>query len=96
MNIQTEMPRYRCHKEVHAIKIKEISFDSDMAKETGRETNGTAVIMPEEPELPSFIVDADFVAKHKPQSGGYYVVYADGYKSFSPAQAFEEGYSLIK
>jgi len=33
--------------------------------------------------------------KHKPEVGGYYVVYADGYKSFSPAQAFEEGYTRV-
>jgi hypothetical protein len=31
--------------------------------------------------------------KHKPQVGGYFVQYRDGYKSFSPAAAFEEGYS---
>ena len=32
--------------------------------------------------------------KHDPQIGGYYVVYpGDGYKSWSPAQAFEEGYT---
>ena len=30
-----------------------------------------------------------------PRVGGYYVVYADGYKSFSPATAFEEGYTKI-
>jgi len=27
--------------------------------------------------------------------GDYYVVYEDGYKSISPAKAFEEGYTLI-
>jgi hypothetical protein len=27
--------------------------------------------------------------------GGYYVAYADGYDSFSPAKAFEEGYTLL-
>jgi site-specific recombinase XerD len=36
----------------------------------------------------------DYVHKHKPEAGGYYVVYADGYKSYSPAKAFEEGYTL--
>jgi hypothetical protein len=33
--------------------------------------------------------------KHRPQVGGYYVLYEDGYHSFSPAPAFESGYSLI-
>lgn len=27
--------------------------------------------------------------------GGYYVRYADGYESWSPAQAFEEGYTRV-
>ena len=27
--------------------------------------------------------------------GGYYVVYEDGYKSFSPAGAFESGYTPL-
>ena len=27
--------------------------------------------------------------------GGYYVVYEDGYKSFSPAEAFESGYKRV-
>ena len=34
--------------------------------------------------------------RHQPQVGGYYVVYApDGYASFSPADVFEEGYTLV-
>lgn len=28
--------------------------------------------------------------------GGYYVVYEDGFKSWSPAKAFEEGYTRIE
>lgn len=35
------------------------------------------------------------IGKHGPQVGGYYVVYADGYISYSPAAAFEDGYRLI-
>lgn len=37
----------------------------------------------------------EYVAKHKPEVGGYYVVYEDGYKSFSPASAFESGYTRL-
>jgi bacterioferritin-associated ferredoxin len=37
----------------------------------------------------------EFVDKHKPQVGGYIVIYDDGYTSFSPAKAFEEGYTRI-
>ncbi|MES2319994.1 MAG: hypothetical protein V4631_21140 [Pseudomonadota bacterium] len=33
--------------------------------------------------------------KHHPHAGGYFVVYEDGYSSFSPAPAFEAGYTEI-
>lgn len=90
-----EMPKYKCHKEVWALKIKEIVRDSDKAREEGRETDGSATITPEESGYAPFKVDAGYMHKHKPEVGGYYVVYADGYQSFSPAAAFEDGYSPI-
>ena len=33
------------------------------------------------------IVGDDFIAKHRPVVGGYYVKYEDGYASYSPASA---------
>jgi hypothetical protein len=90
-----EMPRYKCHKEVWALKIESIALDSDEARKTDRETDGSAMITPVEPGYAPFKVDADYVHKHKPQVGGYYVVYRDGYKSWSPASEFEDGYTLI-
>jgi hypothetical protein len=32
-----------------------------------------------------------WLEKHKPEVGGYFVEYKDGYQSYSPAQPFEEG-----
>lgn len=90
-----EMPKYRCHKEVWALKVKAIEFDADKAKEEGRETDGSAMITPAEDGYAPFRVGHDYVSKHEPTIGGYYVVYADGYKSFSPAEAFESGYAQI-
>ncbi len=55
---------------------------------------GATIIPAHEGYLP-FTVDGVFLAKHNPEPGGYFVQYADGYKSFSPAQAFEEGYTRI-
>ncbi len=92
---QAEMPRYKCHKEVWALKIKAIAFDIDAAKSEDRETDGSAWITPDEEGYSRFKVDRAYVQKHKPEVGGYYVVYKDGYKSFSPAEAFEDGYALI-
>lgn len=81
-----EMPRYRCHKEVWALKIAGIENLAD----------GGARITPAEEGYASFEVDAAYMAKHQPQVGGYYVVYPpDGYCSWSPAAAFESGYTRI-
>lgn len=91
-----EMPKYRSHKHVWALKIAGIAFDRDAAKADGnRETDGSATITPDDPGYAPFKVDAAYVHKHDPKVGGYYVVYADGYKSWSPSPAFEEGYTRI-
>lgn len=79
------LPRYKSHKEVHALKIKQIESHMD----------GSATITPIEAGYDSFIVPSEYVNKHCPHAGGYYVVYKDGYESFSPAVAFESGYTLI-
>jgi len=54
-----------------------------------------AEIVPADEGFAPFPVDAKYMRKHKPQVGGYFVVYKDGYKSYSPAQAFEEGYTRL-
>lgn len=82
-----EMPKYKCHKEVWAFKIKEI--------ELSRVDENQYIITPEEKSFSTFNVQKEYVEKHKPEVGGYYVVYKDGYKSFSPAKAFEDGYTKI-
>lgn len=77
-----EMPRYVSHKTVWALKIAEF----DVA---------TLTITPADEGFAPFVVEREYVEKHRPQAGGYYVVYSDGYKSYSPAKAFAEGYKLI-
>lgn len=47
------------------------------------------ILVGEHPIYPS----AGYFEKHKPQAGGYFVRYPDGYESFSPAEAFESGYT---
>lgn len=84
----TEMPRYVCHKEVWALKIDSLKRRTP--------DDGTLLLTPCEKYVAPFVLDAAFVSKHDPQTGGYYVVYKDGYKSFSPSDAFEEGYTRIK
>jgi hypothetical protein len=91
---QIEMPRYKCHKEVWALKILRVEHDYE-SRGANEETDGTAKLLPAEAGYGAIKVDADFVSKHKPFAGGYYVVYSDGYKSFSPSAAFEQGYTKI-
>jgi hypothetical protein len=81
-----EMPRYKCHKEVWALKLDGVAPVNQ---------DGSTWLYPADKTYASFMVSAEFVAKHKPTVGGYYVVYKDGYTSFSPADAFEDGYTLI-
>lgn len=79
-----QLPLYQCHKKVRAIKIKRIeSADS-----------GERLIPEDENYNPIFVSSA-YMQKHSPEVGGYFVLYADGYQSFSPAKAFENGYSPI-
>lgn len=96
MTASREMPKYQCHKQVWALKIGEIRHHAN-PDESGRTAAASygATIKPTDPNYGEFDVPAEFMMKHKPVVGGYYVVYDDGYKSFSPAAAFEAGYSLI-
>jgi hypothetical protein len=80
-----DMPQYKSHKTVCALKIKEIRYDA----------SGGAVIIPQDPDYTHVEVSPGYMKKHAPAVGGYYVVYEDGYDSYSPAQAFEEGYTRL-
>lgn len=93
MSDEREMPLYNCHKQVRALKIWSIDFDHYKAKVENRETDGSATITPAEKGYAPFKVPYLYVRDHKPEVGGYYVVYKDGYRSYSPAKAFEEGYT---
>ena len=48
MSISVEMPRYKCHKEVWALKIKSIVRDGEGEN---RESDESAMITPEEEAL---------------------------------------------
>ena len=88
--VETELPKYKCHKRVWALEIAKIYRDSDLAKKEDRESDGSAMIVPNEVGYAAFRVGHSYMQRHKPEVGGYYVVYEDGYKSFSPAEAFED------
>jgi hypothetical protein len=74
-----EMPRYQSHKEVWALKIAAIEF------------------APVDKGYATLKTDSGYRTKFQGDETdlGYYVVYKDGYKSWSPSKAFEEGYTRI-
>lgn len=84
---QVEMPQYRCHKVVRAAKITAIGYVDAEGKTT------VNVVLGDIDGL--WITTIEWEEKHKPEPGGYLVEYEDGYRSYSPAKAFEEGYTKI-
>jgi hypothetical protein len=79
-----ELPKYKCHKEVRAAKIETV-----MGLKYGAAMLYFA-------DLPEIRVSREYYEKHRPVPGGYFVVYDEGYQSFSPAKAFEDGYTRIE
>lgn len=84
-----ELPKYKCHKVVSAAKI-----GGFFPLEDG-DPNGGVRLTFSDGEIPPLVQSKEWREKHQPVEGGYLVAYADGYVSFSPARAFEEGYSLV-
>jgi hypothetical protein len=85
------MKTYQCFKRVKAAKIEAITdrymdpavLDSEPVA-TLRFAGGASVRK-----------NGAWMQRHRPQVGGYYVDYEDGYSSFSPAAAFEGGYKEV-
>lgn len=78
--VAMEMPRYQSHKRVYALKIARVEG---------------CTITPDDGRYAPISVEPEMYLRYTPTAGDYYVVYDDGYKSFSPAKAFEDGYSLV-
>ena len=79
-----EMPRYKSHKTVWALEISSVTHRTDGSGDWRLEfvEKGYAPIT----------APAEMFSRYQPKAGDFYVVYADGYKSFSPRKAFLEGY----
>lgn len=86
-----QYPQFQCHKIVSAFKILRIS---QVPNAVGEE-EVYFTIWPADHDLDPVEVDALWMEKNKVGPGGYLVIYADGYLSYSPAKAFEEGYKLL-
>lgn len=82
-----EMPRYKSHKTVWALKIGSLEIHED----------GSATVVPEDKKFASFKTRAKWAERFdgSEDDKGYFVQYADGFTSWSPTEAFESGYSRI-
>lgn len=83
-----EMPRYLCHKKVWALKIAAIEFNED----------GTAKFAPVDTRYGTIDPKTEgYMSRFKGDEKdlGYFVIYDDGYESWSPSKAFEDGYTKI-
>lgn len=89
LNARNQLARYRSHKIVRAGQIQSVERIEALGQFFLRITTVGGVVLEENSRpwldrLPSQML------------GGYYVVYADGYSSWSPAEAFESGNTLIQ
>lgn len=85
-----ELAQWRSHKIVRAGKLMPVQILAD-------EGEGTSILSVEDVNgaMCKVIVPDNFFARGTPAPGDYIVIYDDGYKSWSPAKAFEEGYTRI-
>lgn len=81
-----EMPLYQSHKKVWALQIDKVHADED--------GQGIALTFVDKNFAMRAFTSSQLKGKPTPESGWYMVQYEDGYISFSPAKAFEEGYTL--
>ncbi len=79
------IPKYLCHKEVRALKIDDLEWVDE-----------GALLHPHDSKYIAVFVDWEWIRKHEPGKQGYYVMYDDGYTSWSPTEVFESGYKRIE
>lgn len=87
MNAHAEMPKYRSHKQVWALRIAAIEIHKDKS----------ATIAPRDDGYAPFTTNEGWAERFKgtEEDPGIYVVYDDGYASWSPTAAFVNGYTPV-
>jgi hypothetical protein len=83
-DVNKDVPLYKSHKTVRALEIMSCV----------PLTSGGCVISFFGDRFPSQTCGAEMFARYQPVCGDFYVIYEDGYRSFSPRKAFLEGYTL--
>ncbi|EET0589989.1 TPA: DUF2829 domain-containing protein [Escherichia coli] len=83
------LPKYKAHKNVSASKIKNVVIFGV----TDEPLWGCIELV--EPKGATVCVDAIFLQKHRPKTGGYLIVYENGYLFYAPEKPFEQCYGLV-
>lgn len=95
------MEKYQCHKVVQAGKISSMAWPGQIGASARlmfyipMSAVDVAGVSPVAEDVGAVDVSGDWMMKHKPQVDGYYVLYEDGYASYSPPGPFEAGYSRL-
>ncbi|WP_156932464.1 hypothetical protein [Mesorhizobium sp. LNJC391B00] len=81
-------PQYRCHKQVRALKLTDITRNLD---------TGQVTLTPEDKSHAPFDAPPGWYERFHGSDNdtGYFVQYEDGFASWSPTEPFEDGYSLL-
>lgn len=87
MTDTTGLKAYTSHKRVHAAEIKSVG-NYYLVDELKLVRSITLV------DGPIVDIGEEVFKRYTPLPGDFYVVYADGYQSFSPRKAFLDGYKL--
>ena len=82
-----EMPKYQSHKQVWALKIAAIEINKDQSAKIAPADEGYAPFETRPGWADRFEGSEDDL--------GYYVQYVDGFTSWSPTEAFVNGYQRI-
>lgn len=86
------LPAWRCHKVVKAARI-EAAMPNATTMQLGLvwdALDGYSTCRE------AIDVDMQWCVQHKPELGGYLVVYEDGTTSYSPAEAFKTSYDRVE
>ena len=85
-------PWYRFYRTVRAAKIKGVR----------RNIDGTAMLSFGDErkqlmcEMYHVVVSSKYFKQYSPRTGGYYVAHNNGHESYSPAEEFEEIFTLVQ
>ena len=102
---EREWPTYRSHKRVRAARIMSIEIICpNHTHEPEDDQDVEIMLVPLDPHRGRIKVSEEFfihrilptLENHDHLLPGYYVMYEDGYDSWSPASTFEAGYDLVK